>query len=116
MAFVLLLFLTSSDMFWNHIWSLDVLQKIIIFLWHLSHGKIMCNFEWSKRGSTNDASCGFYGHVLEDPIHILRDCACAWEIWAVFFPMHEFLIQSHLGLRDWIGHNLKLRIKSIFNS
>ena len=66
---------------WKRIWQLDIPQRARMFLWLISHEKIMCNQQRARRGFLANPNCLFCPHIEESVSHVLRDCHKASTIW-----------------------------------
>lgn len=78
-----------------------------MFLWQISHSKILCNIERRKRGFTLDDSCGYCHNVAEDILHVLRDCSYAIQVWSLFDNQVICTDFFSLQITDWLFANLR---------
>lgn len=88
-------------------WHVPAPQRIWFFSWLVVHGRIMHNLNRFKRGMAIDPFCHECTEVVENSIHILRDCNMARVIRCKFVPSEK---QDHfftLPLNDWLKYNLE---------
>uniref|UniRef100_A0A2C9VV51 Reverse transcriptase zinc-binding domain-containing protein n=1 Tax=Manihot esculenta TaxID=3983 RepID=A0A2C9VV51_MANES len=71
----------DNQRFWKWIWKARGTQRVKMFMWEVTHGKIMCNVERNKRGFTNFDGCGLCSSAPETMFHVLRDCSLAMRLW-----------------------------------
>ena len=65
--------------FWRRLWALDMLEKIKVWLWLLSH-KVVPVGKWlGSRGG--EAGCQLCGHALESIPHYFYNCIEVINIW-----------------------------------
>ena len=62
------------------IWNLDILPKIISFLWLCVHGSIPVKSVPAARGINCDKVCPMCKHHEETIVHLLRDCEVARDL------------------------------------
>ncbi|WCJ38142.1 Polynucleotidyl transferase ribonuclease H-like superfamily protein [Euphorbia peplus] len=96
----------SLNLNWKSIWKIQVPYKICTFLWIALHGKLMGNFERSRRNFTNSDMCSICNRDPETTLHILRDCPKAKQVWSSFIPNSLLSYWFNLNLQDWIMYNL----------
>lgn len=87
---------------WNMVWKLRIRQRIKVFLWVLSQGKLLTNLEMWKRRMTANLWCARCGKEEESTLHAIRYCWVAKEVWERIIPpdlVSEFLSPR---LRDWV--------------
>ncbi|XP_038687586.1 uncharacterized protein LOC119986972 [Tripterygium wilfordii] len=96
----------NVDPLWPKIWRLNVPQRVTVFIWQLTHQRIMCNSERFKRRFTGDPSCKLCSGVDEDVNHIFRRCPRAKQFWQAILPDQELSFQADLGFNDWLHYNI----------
>ncbi|MBA0599498.1 hypothetical protein Gorai_005715, partial [Gossypium raimondii] len=65
------------------------------------------NLERVRRGIGQDASCPVCGHVVEDTLHVLRDCLAVNEVWEQVVPRSPATGFFNSNLFDWLVSNLQ---------
>lgn len=65
---------------WHKIWKLGVRQRVRVFVWLMSHGKPMTNFERWRWHIGSNAVCGRCLEEEEDVLHAIRVCVVAKEL------------------------------------
>lgn len=60
-----------------------------------------------RRGIGQDASCPVCGHVVEDTLHVLRDCLAVNEVWEQVVPRSPATGFFNSNLFDWLVSNLQ---------
>lgn len=88
---------------WSKIWKLRIQQRVKVFAWLFSHGRIMPNAERWQRHITPSATCGRCSGGEEDELHAVRDCSIAKEIWDVLIPVDMSAEFYCLGRREWLS-------------
>ena len=82
-------------------------QRIKIFIWLVSHDKLMHNVNRMKRGFTNNLSCLICDSEQEDLDHIFRRCLIARMIWQNHRRSGNGLKGFDGSTLDWVRANLK---------
>lgn len=94
---------------WKRIWQLKAQERIKVFMWLLAHDKILTNASRWRRHLTSNPCCFRCDAVVEDGLHVIRDCKGSKEVWECFIPpplWRNFFIQE---LQDWLLMNLTFR-------
>lgn len=73
----------------------------------LIHGRILTNEARCRRGMAVSAQCQRCGQLVEDVMHVVRDCPCATEVWSVLYPQGRVPDFYHLTGRDWFYKSLQ---------
>ena len=79
---------------WTWIWNLKLPPKITIFIWKCAHNRIPTRAILFPHLNSTNQSCPCC-NACERPIHTLRDCIFARNIWLSFpsqFLIHNFLL------------------------
>lgn len=92
---------------WDIIWSLNVPNRVCMFLWLLKHGRILCNTERKRRGLTMNANCDICHDREEDLDHIFRKCKRAKGIWAELIPACDRRMLDSLSFDTWFTKNIR---------
>ena len=92
---------------WSWIWKLKIPPKIKIFIWKCVHHRIPNKLVLFPHADVRDQGCPCCNKI-ETPIHALRDCHFAHQIWSSF-PEHLLIADFFiLELPDWCKINSKL--------
>lgn len=94
---------------WKWLWSLKVQARVRVFMWIVSHDRILANFARWRRKLTVDSFCALCGVGVESTIHALRDCDQAREVWDRLVPPQLVDRFYSTTLRDWLEDNLGFR-------
>ncbi|KAJ8432430.1 hypothetical protein Cgig2_016060 [Carnegiea gigantea] len=97
----------DEDPFWQLIWKCPVPQKIRVFLWLGAHDRLMSNANRFTRGLADSPKCKNCLNMVEDGLHIMRDCQHAKSVWDKFIPVSQRTLFFSLPLREWLSANLK---------
>ena len=96
-------------MTWSWIWKLKIPPKIKNFIWKCAHHRIPTKSVLFPHADVRDQVCPRCNEI-EMPIHVLRDCHFAHQIWSSF-PGHLLIADFFkLELHDWCKINSKLTI------
>ncbi|KAL4291581.1 hypothetical protein GQ457_14G017740 [Hibiscus cannabinus] len=94
------------DAAWKHIWSLEVPQRVRVFLWITLHQRHLTNAERFRRHLAPSVVCSICSLGVEDMDHVLHHCSMARNIWPRVVPpsmLDEFL---HRPFITWLRDNL----------
>jgi hypothetical protein len=77
--------LTNTDMRnmeqnWNQIWKIESMERIKVFIWQLTHDRLLTNSRLAK-WQIGSAGCHNCNHFEETAVHVVRDCNVAVHIW-----------------------------------
>ena len=72
---------TGNQLQGQWLWKLDVLPKIISFLWLCVHGSIPVKSVLAARGINCGKTCPLCNRHEETIVHLLRDCEVAHDLW-----------------------------------
>ncbi|GMI72547.1 hypothetical protein like AT5G42905 [Hibiscus trionum] len=70
------------------------------------HGKLMTNAERYRRHITVDNSCHGCDTMVEDIMHVLRDCPAARDVWNHVLQANAARRFFAMGFEDWVQENL----------
>jgi hypothetical protein len=93
---------------WRRIWKLGVIERIRVFVWQISHDRLLTKQKLA-RWQLGNAYCDNC-HFDETIIHALRDCPIAVHVW------NHLISNKHRGnfyltnLQEWIDLNLQQQI------
>lgn len=59
---------------WKHLWKAHTSQRVRIFMWLMSHDRLLTNMERWRRRLTGCADCARCGEMSEGVLHAIRDC------------------------------------------
>lgn len=96
-----------EDRLWKHIWALKVQQRIKVFVWQMTHNKLLTNEARWKRGLDLTRECSNCVGCTETVLHSIRDCSDVVEVWSLLLPSHMLSKFFSLPLREWVQWNLE---------
>ena len=98
---------------WSWVWKLKLPPKIKLFIWKCTHHRIPTKSILFPQSNHNTQICPWCNEI-ETPIHVLRDCAFARNIWASFST--HLLIPDFFNLpfHHWCKQNMKVTIHSSY--
>ncbi|KAL4319829.1 hypothetical protein GQ457_18G007350 [Hibiscus cannabinus] len=96
----------SPNIIWKCIWSLQVPQRIRVFLWLSNRERLLTNEERFRRHLALDARCCIFNNADESVLHILRDCTKARETWSKIIPSSRLDNFFDYSLQHWLEANL----------
>ncbi|KAK9035158.1 hypothetical protein V6N11_077207 [Hibiscus sabdariffa] len=91
---------------WKTIYDFKGLSRIKVFLWLLSHEKILLNEERCCRHLTLDAQCSICGAERETLDHIFKQCPAAFVLWSSLIQDEHREEFFHLPVKGWLYANL----------
>jgi ribonuclease HI len=95
----------ENDKKWNQIWRIDSIERIRVFIWQLTHDKLLTKARLAK-WHLGDALCYNCGHFEETTLHVVRDCKVAVDIWRYLLTNQERSQFFMVGFHEWITMNL----------
>lgn len=79
-------------------------------MWKACKQSLLTNEARVYRGLTESANCGCCEGVVEDGLHVLRDCSLASEVWLSLLPLEvSYTFFSHIDLKPWMEWNLEAK-------
>jgi len=81
-------------------------ERVRYFIWLLNHDRLLTNYNKSRM-RLGSAMCSFCGNILENSLHVLRDCPLVMPIWLNVVPVNmrdRFFIGD---LNQWIAFNMR---------
>lgn len=66
---------------WEKIWSMEVPNKVKMFMWRLAHNSLAVRRNLVRRGMKEDTLCPMCRRLDEDPGHIFFKCKQVKECW-----------------------------------
>ncbi|KAL8152225.1 hypothetical protein V2J09_009985 [Rumex salicifolius] len=98
--------LGTPNPLWGRIWKAKLLERIKHFIWLLAHDCILSNANRVRRRIGNSDKCGVCPTVVEDALHIVRNCKQGKSLWVrIGVPLSEPDFWNQ-GLQEWICANL----------
>ena len=94
---------------WKRIWKLQVPQRLRMFVWLLTHGKVMTNSKRYKRGFITNPCCCWCHNMEEDLNHVFQSCPKAVAFWAKLKETNHSSPSSHSTFREWLVWNIQPR-------
>ncbi|PNY08933.1 ribonuclease H [Trifolium pratense] len=67
---------------WLRIWMLRVPERIKTFIWLIRQDSLLTNY-WKNKMHNGEPWCNHCVDVVEDTLHVLRDCPLAKSVWKV---------------------------------
>lgn len=104
-----------EERIWKSIWKLNVQERVKIFIWELSHSRLLTNEARWKQGLTLSGDCGSYLGIVETCLHIVRDCSKAAEVWLNMLPPSFSQKFFSLSIFEWLEWNLVGHEMSVFH-
>jgi hypothetical protein len=95
----------NNDKKWAQIWKIDSMERIRVFIWQLTHDKLLTKARLAK-WHLGDALCYNCGHFEETTLHVVRDCKVAVDIWRYLLTNQERSQFFMVGFHEWITMNL----------
>ncbi|CAL1373122.1 unnamed protein product [Linum trigynum] len=92
--------------FWQRIWKLHVPERVRVFMWMASKGRLTTNSIRKYRHITQDDKCPECPDVSESNLHYLRDCVLAKAVWLKIIPAQEHSHFFSLGYENWLQENI----------
>lgn len=77
----------------------------------LTDGRLLTNSARRHRGMSMTARCQRHVELVEDSLHIVRDCKHAREVWNSFFLMSRLKDFFSLSLKDFVLSNLRCALR-----
>ena len=87
--------------FWNKLWSIQVPQKIKLFMWKTCSNILPICTKLFYRKIISNFSCPVCGEEAETINHMFIDCPVALEVWSKY-PLYMTLLQSGMCFVDWV--------------
>lgn len=75
--------------------------------WLLTHERLLRNLAIQKMGKTSSVACHTCDALVEDEIHVFRDCRAASEVWVTLHPQGRLRNVFATSLREQIQCNLE---------
>ena len=97
---------------WHLVWKLNIPRRCKMFLWLACKNELMTNEARFQRDLTLDDECRGCHGVVENVIHVLRDCSKAQEVWLQFLPVNYYsLFFGFMEVKPWMKWNLTATFK-----
>ncbi|KAL3538228.1 hypothetical protein ACH5RR_001594 [Cinchona calisaya] len=113
----------GSNMLWNKIWSMDVLNKFKHHLWRLATNSLPTLDNLHRPQVRVDKMCPVCNGRNEDQIHLLFSCTVATSVWALCFLTRRIqsVVQVYMksnSIRDfawtkYFGHGRSRKVTSM---
>ena len=87
--------------FWNKLWSIQVPQKIRLFMWKTCSNILPICIKLFDRKIISNFSCSVYGEEAKTISHMFIDCPIALEVWSKY-PLYMTLLQFGMCFVDWV--------------
>ena len=87
------------------IWTLDILPKIIMFLWLCLHTSVPVKSVLAARGINYDGKCLVCKRHDETIAHLLRDCELARKYWSCVKVPPALIHTFSRSLEEWLQSN-----------
>jgi ribonuclease HI len=90
---------------WKEIWKLKVPERVRHFIWILHYDRLLTNYNKSRMGF-GSSMCGYCCNVVEDTLHVMRDCPLAMSLWlnVVHWSARGNFFMG--DLKHWINFNM----------
>ncbi|XP_045810455.1 uncharacterized protein LOC123904892 [Trifolium pratense] len=94
------------DVVWRRVWRLQVPERVRSFIWLVKHDRLLTNYRKSKMNVCTPW-CKHCVDIVEDTMHVLRDCPLAKVIWCNLMNGLAGATFYAANLHDWITMNLQ---------
>ncbi|KAL4331840.1 hypothetical protein GQ457_07G045030 [Hibiscus cannabinus] len=91
---------------WKAIWSLQVPQRLRIFLWLSHKAKLMTNVERCRRSLSQQALCPCCHEFPETLLYVFRDCKYVIGVWSRLLPSRHLATFYSDDFRSWLLSNV----------
>ncbi|KAK8990579.1 hypothetical protein V6N11_009271 [Hibiscus sabdariffa] len=91
---------------WKAIWSLQVPQRLRIFLWLSHKAKLMTNVERCRRSLSQQALCPCCHEFPETLLHVFRDCKYVIGVWSRLLPPRHLATFYSDDFCSWLLSNV----------
>ncbi|KAK8597848.1 hypothetical protein V6N13_095244 [Hibiscus sabdariffa] len=98
---------------WNRIWSMQVPQRVKVFMWITAHQRHLPNVERVRRHIASLDLCGICRSGSEDMNHILRFCVKASVLWRSVLGQEAACSLDSLSFDDWLHDNISGRLAEV---
>jgi ribonuclease HI len=95
----------SMEQKWNQIWKIESMERIRVFIWQLSHDRLLTNSRLAK-WQIGSAECYNCNQFEETAMHVVRDCNVAVHIWRHLLSHQERGQFFTVDFQEWINMNL----------
>lgn len=95
----------SQSHIWNKIWKIKAPERIKVFIWQVTHERLLTNSCIAHRGN-GQASCHHCVILEENILHVLRDCPLANLVWLHLLDQSNVANFFYPDLMEWIDMNL----------
>ena len=92
------------------IWKLDMLPKIVNFLWLIIHNSMPVRDVLASRGIDCERKCPLCKNHNESIIHVLRECVFARDFWHKIRAPVALIGSFNNDLLDWLRVNCLSRV------
>ena len=89
------------DDIWNVIWKAAVEQRVRVFLWLVSQGKLMVNEERCKRAFSANPHFSNCPSIVESICHVLKDCVFASRVWESVLVRSDAIKEKDMEFHVW---------------
>jgi len=96
---------TLTGVQWNWVWKIRLPYRIQVFLWLLSHRRLLTNAERHRRKFSPDPLCGVCFEEAEDLDHLFRRCPTAQAVWQALHSCGLNSTATEATFHDWFQAN-----------
>lgn len=96
------------------IWKLKVPEKVRLFVWRLSHDRLLTRERCSCWFGSSDR-CHLCPNQVESTLHVLRDCSAAASLWNKFLHPRHFNVFYNHDFSSWLSDNLSNKFSPVLN-
>ncbi|CAN1853756.1 Putative ribonuclease H protein At1g65750, partial [Linum perenne] len=89
---------------WKKVWNWQGPNRVKYFLWLVAHNRLLNNAERQKCHMTDSGCCRLCPTMIEDSLHVLRDCKMVQSFWRDFLPPPAIASFFSGNLQDWLIH------------
>ena len=88
------------------IWKIDMLPRVIHFLWLCMHNSLPVRSVLAMRGITRESCCPLCNNFPETISHLLKECVVAKDFWFKLKVPHEMVSSfAEMDLLEWLKVN-----------
>ena len=98
--------LVVEDYRWRSIWRWKGLQSVRIFLWQALHDRLKTKSELARCHIPILEACDRCGALIEDTLHVLRDCVAVKTFWLKVVPLEKRQSFFSSNLSTWLCGNV----------
>ncbi|KAH9699945.1 putative ribonuclease H protein [Citrus sinensis] len=95
------------DSSWKMAWKWQGPQGVKVFIWLALHGRLKTKAEIARRHMLINTECDRCGALIEDILHVLRDCMVTKGFWSQVIPVVMRQRFFKAPFKEWMMNNLQ---------